>query len=137
MDVMITLQDYWMGRDKTYSKDLTADIQKNAEEIVKRANMLLSEFRFYTKDTEQRHVNSGWRPPAINASTPNAAQRSKHMTGQAIDIADPEGDLDDWCMNHIDTLARLGLWLEHPSSTKGWTHVQIVAPKSGNRVFYP
>lgn len=135
---MITLQDYWMGRDKTYSKELTAEITKNAEQTVKLANALLSEFRFDVKtDTEQRHVKSGWRPPEVNAATPNAALRSRHMTGQAIDIADPEGDLDEWCMSHTDTLARLGLWLEHPASTKGWCHVQTIPPKSGNRVFYP
>ena len=134
---MITLDDYWMGRDKTHTADLTAEIQHNAEETVRRANMLLSEFRFDTHDTEIRKVNSGWRPPDINAATRGAAQRSRHMTGQAIDIADPEGDLDEWCLTHGETLARIGLWQEHPSATKGWCHVQTVAPKSGNRVFYP
>ena len=134
---MITLIDYWMGRDKTFGSSLTADIVRNAEETVKRANVLLAEFRFDTHDTEIRKVNSGWRPPEINERTPGAALRSKHMTGQAIDIADPEGDLDEWCLKHLQTLERIGLWLENPASTKGWCHVQIVAPKSGNRVFYP
>lgn len=134
---MITLVDYWMGRDKTFGSSLTADIVRNAEETVKRANVLLAEFRFDTHDTEIRKVNSGWRPPEINERTPGAAPRSKHMTGQAIDIADPEGDLDEWCLTHLQTLERIGLWLENPASTKGWTHVQIVPPKSGHRVFYP
>ena len=134
---MITLQDYWMGRDRTFSSSLTADIVRNAEETVKRANLLLAEFRFDTHDAEIRKVNSGWRPPEVNERTPGAALRSKHMTGQAIDIADPEGELDEWCLAHLQTLERMGLWLEHPSATKGWCHVQIVAPRSGNRVFYP
>ena len=134
---MITLADYWMGRDKTFGSSLTADIVRNAEETVKRGNLLLAEFRFDTKDDEIRKVNSGWRPPEVNAMTPGAAARSKHMTGQAIDIADPEGNLDEWCLAHLTTLERCGLWLEHPSATKGWCHVQIVAPRSGNRVFYP
>mgnify|MGYP000916116052 CR=1 FL=1 len=134
---MITLADYWMGRDKTFGSALTADIVRSAEETVKRANLLLAEFRFDTKDDEIRKVNSGWRPPEVNAMTPGAAQRSKHMTGQAIDIADPDGNLDEWCLAHLTTLERCGLWLEHPSATKGWCHVQIVAPRSGNRVFYP
>ena len=134
---MITLRDYWMGREVTHSSELTPDIIRAAEVTVQRANMLLSEFRFDTKDTEIRKVNSGWRPVAINAATPGAALRSKHMTGEAIDISDPEGDLDNWCVQHMEVLERIGLWLEHPSATKGWCHVQIVAPKSGNRVFYP
>ena len=134
---MITLADYWMGRDKQYARELTADIVHAAEVTVQRANLLLSEFRFDTGDTEIRKVNSGWRPAAVNAATPNAAARSRHMTGEAIDISDPEGDLDDWCVKHFDVLERIGLWLEHPASTKGWCHVQTTPPKSGNRVFYP
>lgn len=134
---MITLADYWMGRDKGYSLELTADIARNAEITVQRANLLLSEFRHDTNDTEIRKVNSGWRPAAVNAATVGAALRSKHMTAQAIDISDPEGDLDNWCVQHLEVLERLGLWLEHPSATKGWCHVQTVAPRSGNRVFYP
>lgn len=134
---MITLNDFWMGRDKTHSAELTPDIVRNAEVTVQRANLLLSEFRHDTGDTEIRKVNSGWRPAAVNAATPNAALRSKHMTGQAIDISDPEGDLDEWCLSHLEVLERIGLWLEHPSATKNWCHVQTVPPKSGRRFFYP
>lgn len=134
---MIALSDYWMGRDKQYSSELTPDIVRNAEETVKRANMVLAEFRHDTNDTEQRKVNSGWRPPSYNATVPNAALRSKHMTGQAVDIADPEGDLDEWCLVHPDLMRRVGLWQEHPSATKGWCHWQTVPPRSGNLVFYP
>jgi hypothetical protein len=134
---MITLIDYWMGRDRQYAADLTPDILRSAEITTQRANLVLAEFRFDTGDTEFRKVTSGWRPPELNRSTPGAALRSKHMTGQAIDISDADGDLDQWCMDHIDTLARIGCWLEHPSATKGWCHLQTVAPKSGRRVFYP
>lgn len=134
---MITLSDYWMGRDKEYATSLNDHIRENAAQTVSRANLLLMAFKDAVADWEARHVTSGWRPPQINASTPNAAVRSKHMTAEAIDIADPEGDLDDWCMAHPKELEHIGLWQEHPSATKGWCHVQIVPPKSGNRVFYP
>jgi hypothetical protein len=134
---MITLTDYWMGRDKECADQLTAEIRKNAEQTVVRANLLLGYFKTDVGGFDSHHVNSGWRPPQVNAATPNAAAKSKHMTGEAIDIADPEGALDDWCMDHLDHLERLGLWLEHPSATKNWCHVQIVPPKSGKRVFYP
>lgn len=128
---MITRDDYFAGRDIKYPQDWTVEVETQAQETVRRANSLLTAFG------EERTVNSGWRPPAINASTPGAALFSRHMTGQAIDIADPEGDLDEWCLKHQDVLAHIGLWQEHPASTKGWCHVQIVPPKSGNRVFYP
>ena len=134
---MITLHDYWMGRDTQYPRELTDEIIANAMRTIERTNLLLSYFREATGDTENRHVTSGWRPAAVNASTPNAAPRSKHMLGQAIDIADPEGDLDEWCLDTPELLKEIGLFQEHPSATKGWCHLQIVPPRSGRRVFYP
>ena len=130
---MIILQDYWMGRDVTYPLALTPEIRRNAITTVALANALLAVFG------QGRKVNSGWRPPQVNAATPNAAAMSKHMTGQAIDLADPEGDLDDWLMtgNGQAQLVTLGLWHEHPAATKGWAHLQTVPPRSGNRTFYP
>jgi hypothetical protein len=61
------------------------------------------------------------------------------MTGQACDLFDPEGDIDDWAMSEPGqkVLTDLGLWLEHPSATKGWRHVQSIPPMSKRRVFYP
>lgn len=128
---MITLADYWMGRDAKYPQDLTIEILANAGELVLRVNRLLDHFG------ETRSVNSGWRPPSVNGATPGAALKSKHMTGQAIDLADPDGDLDEWCLENESVLATLLLWQEHPAATKGWCHLQMVPPKSGRRVFYP
>lgn len=128
---MIALADYWMGRDAAYPQDLTGEIEANAEELLRRVNKLLAEFG------EARAVRSGWRPPAVNEATAGAAPRSKHMTGQAIDLDDPEGDLDEWCFARPDRLEALGLFQEHPGATKSWTHLQSVPPRSGNRVFWP
>ena len=134
---MITLTDYWQGRDKQYPNELTDAIKENAAQIVARANLLITVYRQDTGDAEPHYVTSGWRPPQINSAISNAAPRSKHMQGLAIDLADPEGELDEWCMENQDQLEQLGLYLEHPSATKGWTHLQCVPPKSGRRVFYP
>lgn len=128
---MITVSDYLMGREKRYAADLTTEVCVNAAETVNRVNALLKEFG------EERHVTSGWRPPEVNASTPNAAKRSNHMLGLACDIEDPEGDLDEWCVDHPEVLERLGLFQEHPATTKGWAHLQTVPPRSGKRTFYP
>ena len=127
----MNLADYWMGREEKYKADLTEEIVANAAILVERVHKLLEMFG------EDRPISSGWRPPAVNGSTPNAAPKSKHMTGQAIDLADPEGDLDEWCMANAEVLEGLELWLEHPAATKSWCHLQSVPPKSGNRVFYP
>lgn len=126
---MINLSDYLMGRTRDYP--LSDEQRTNALETVQRVNSLLVAFG------EDRAVRSGWRPPEINSATPNAAPRSKHMTCQACDLDDVEGDLDEWCLENQSELERIGLWLEHPSATKSWCHVQTIPPKSGKRVFYP
>lgn len=120
-----------MGRDRDHADELTDDMRANASETVGKANALLERFG------QERKVRSGWRPAAVNAATPNAAPRSKHMTCEAIDLDDPEGDLDEWALENPEVLQEIGLWQEHPSATKSWAHFQIVPPRSGNRVFYP
>jgi hypothetical protein len=137
---MITLHDYYMGRDVTYKHLLTPELRANAAVVVRKANdlLILAAGVYLNVDhITGTLVASGWRPPEVNSKTPGAARASKHMTCQAIDINDDEGELDNWCMNNQDKLEEIGLWLEHPSATKGWCHLQTVPPKSGNRVFYP
>jgi hypothetical protein len=139
---MIELPDYWMGRDSAYPLAMTPAIGNNAFTTVELANKLLvlaktAGVRLTSNPTTSSLVSSGWRPPAINAATPNAAVNSRHMTGQAIDIYDPDGTLDEWLLMWPHVLEDLGLWAEHPACTKGWCHVQTIPPRSGNRFFYP
>lgn len=140
---MITLTEYFMGRREQFPFAITPEIERNAALTVELANKLvvLAKGAGVTFEQHPRHgglVSSGWRPPTVNADTPGAAPKSKHLTGQAIDLYDPDGDLDEFCLAQADKVLKdLGLWLEHPAATKGWCHVQTVPPKSGRRVFYP
>lgn len=129
---MISLTDYWQGRDATHPLALSTTIESNAILTVRLANALLARFG------QGRKVVSGWRPPDINAATAGAAPNSKHLTAQAIDLADPDGDLDDWLMSEAGQAAmtEIGLWHEHPASTKSWAHLQTIPPRSGRRTFY-
>lgn len=141
---MPTLKQYWNGNDTRYPKELTAAIQVNAEELVRRLNQLCVALQFNGIALEAHPrtgtiFSSGWRPPEVNSITPGAAVCSLHMTGEAADLYDPEGAIDDFLMAKKGQalLEGLGLWLEHPSATKGWCHVQTRPPRSGRRVFYP
>lgn len=135
---MITRDDYFMGRDVDYAGELTDALEANAEETIGKVNRLLA---MMVDDgalpAAHTHVNSGWRPKTINANTPGAAKKSNHITCQAVDLADVDGVIRYWCMQHLDVLETLGLWMEHPAATKGWCHLQTVPPRSGHRVFYP
>ena len=132
---MITREDYFMGRDK--DSPPTEQMRKWADETIYRANLLLSRYYQANPEAEKTRVTSGYRTLAINSATPNSAPRSKHLTCQAVDLSDPDGELDDWCMDNQKQLEQVGLWMEHPSATKGWCHLQIVPPRSGKTVFFP
>ena len=134
---MILLEDYLTHWRKHYghvavpAAELTADMLQAAQQTVDRANTLLSNFG------EPREITSGWRPVEVNRLIPGAALRSNHTKCLAVDLADPDGDLDEWCLDNAAVLEEVGLWQEHPAATKGWCHLQTVPPKSGRRVFYP
>lgn len=141
---MITITDFFMGRRELYPLAMSPAIEREAFRTVDLANKLLAQAQTYGVEVHinpstNSPVSSGWRPPEVNAATPGAAVKSKHMTGQAIDIYDPSGDLDEWLLTGEGQAAMvaLGLWQEHPSATKGWAHVQTVPPNSGRRTFFP
>lgn len=125
----ITIDDFLMN--KTTLDQLSPELVGNANTTVPRANELLEAFGEYRK------CNSGYRTPEDQARINPSAPKSKHLTCQAIDLSDPDGSLDVWCLKNLSVLAKIGLWLEDPSHTVGWCHVQVVPPGSGNRVFIP
>lgn len=136
---MISLADFYKGRDTQYAAELTLDIEANAVITVNRVNELLAAFYESNPNEAERTVNSGWRPPEVNATVRGSAQHSRHMTGEACDLSDDDEQLDYWLLqpDGQDALKRIALWMEHPSATPRWAHVQIVPPASGNRVFLP
>ena len=140
----IALKDYWMGRDQQYPRALSTEIRQEAERTVECVNKLLRGLSAASVETPRSPrtgsvLTSGWRPPEVNEAIPGAAPRSHHIWGRAADIYDPEGEIDDYLMTTEgqELLTKLGLWMEHPSATKGWCHVQTRPPRSGRRVFYP
>jgi len=135
---MIDLEAFYCGRDEAYVDELTDEIRANAQDTLARTNRLLGRAGFQHVCS----VNSGWRPRQVNEATPNAASSSQHLSGRAIDLPDPDRTLAAWCVNHLEVLAEIGLWMEDPRWTYDaagdhWVHLQIVPPKSGRRVFIP
>lgn len=140
---MLIATDYFMGRDLAYPQHLTDEIRSNAAELLGRVNLLLSwavadQVRPASDARTGTAVASGWRPPAINEATSNAAAKSRHLTGEAIDLRDTgTRDLARWCLRNIDALEEIGLWMEDPQWTPTWVHLQIVPPGSHRRVYCP
>jgi len=84
-----------------------------------------------TKSLVSGQTDGGWRPQI----SPVGAPASAHKQGQAVDVYDPDGSLDDWITDKI--LEFHGLFREHPAATRGWVHLTTRAPGSGKRTFYP
>lgn len=133
---MITLNDYITASGKyperLKSSELTDEVKKNAQKLLDKVNALLKDLNL--KDIK---VSSGFRPSAVNANIKGAAKKSNHLSGNALDLLDPKNKLDELFMNNLKLLEKHGLYLEHPSKTNTWSHLQQVPPASGNRVFMP
>jgi hypothetical protein len=133
---VITLQQYFMGRDASHFRDLTQEVMDNAEITVTRVGTFLEIAA--NNGCDFGPVASGWRPAGLNAGVPGAAAKSKHITAEACDIRDtPARSLARFALDRIDVLEALGLWIERPQWTPTWVHFQIVPPRSGKRVFIP
>lgn len=134
---MITLKDYLTANgaypEREHHKELTPELLDNAKKLLEVVNKLLTDLNI-----TQVIVSSGFRPSDVNASLPNSAKKSLHMTCQAIDIADPDGSLDELLDESDVLLKRYKLWQESPTSTKGWAHVDMHdrGPRKKN-VFLP
>ena len=62
---------------------------------------------------------------------------SSHLKAAATDFLDPDMAFYRWCEAHKDHLERLGIYVEYRRAGDGekHTHLQTIAPKSGNRFF--
>ena len=127
---MITVDEYIGQHLAGHEQELTDEIRANAEILCGQVNQLLAAF------DKDRGLRSGWRPAAVNHAA-GGAMRSRHMTGQAIDVEDDDGLLDAFCRQNIGLLEQLELWLEDGAATPSWTHIQCVPPRSGRRFFMP
>lgn len=126
---MISRSEILMGRDKQYPLDGILEV--NLEKLLKAVN------KFRAVYGKPMRVSSGYRPAAINATVKGAAKKSNHMKCLAVDFVDRSGKLAEYCLKNLKLLEEFGIWLEDPAFTKGWVHMQVVPPRSGNRIFKP
>lgn len=127
---MVTEEEYLKGRH--IKEPLNVAQVANMHALLEKINALLNE----PGCPGYFGVTSGYRPASINASV-GGALKSAHLTCEAIDLRDAAGQLDKWLLNNPELLIKYDLYLESPSKTAGWAHLQTRRPKSGNRVFLP
>lgn len=123
---LITVSEYLGGRAALDT--LTFDQASEMHGLISAVNGLLLEFGEY------RAVTSGYRTPEANKAA-GGSKTSAHLSCQAVDLADNDGSLKDFCTEEM--LDKFGLWMEYPDCTPGWCHLSTRPTKSGNRVFRP
>lgn len=113
-----------------------AEIDTNLKILLERLQALEHE---YVKQTNNPpfHVNSGLRSLADQARINPKAMHSKHLTGAAADISDPNSQLWTWTIDNMPVVEAIGLWMEDKHYTPTWVHYQIQPPKSSKRIFIP
>lgn len=111
------------------------------------ADMMLEKVNALLRDAVEQGIHLGKNPQTgtLVAGTQNGGFRpadckvgaplSKHKTGHAVDVYDPDNKLDDWLTD--ETLSGFHLWREATEATPGWCHLADVPPKSGARTFLP
>lgn len=134
---MLTLKDILTSSgkypDREHHPEVTPEVIINATNLLKKVNALISELGIAVPK-----VSSGFRPSDVNKAIPNAAKRSLHMVGSAIDLVDPDGKLDALIESRDDLKKKHGLWQESPAATNGWCHLdQNPRGKRDKNTFIP
>lgn len=125
---IVTMSELLMNRVKF--EDLPADIQANGKDLLDKLNMFRKEYG------QPMYVSSGYRSPDNNAAA-NGAKLSAHLSLQACDFKDVDGKLKEFVAKDPEILVRCGLYMEDPSKTISWIHLQSRPTKSGKRIFMP
>lgn len=123
---MITFREILKGKRL---EDLPIDHQKNLKVLHYRINKVRTAYG------KPMMVTSGYRSMLEHLriyenkgiTNPNRIpMKSKHLFGQALDIYDPNKELQEWCKANQTFLKQIGIWLEDFSFTRNWVHFQIV-----------
>lgn len=109
----------------------TDEIQANLDTLLYRMNIVRTTWG------KPMTVTSGLRSQADQTRINPNAPGSAHVRGAAVDIADPNKELQKWCKDNVQLLENAILWMEDFSATPTWCHFQIYPPKSGKRWFLP
>ncbi len=134
----VTVQDILTSSglypDRAKSSEVTQEVLDNAKDLADRVNALLNEIGWQ----EKVFISSGFRTSASNASVKNAAKRSSHMLGKALDIRQSKpgnklGELIRKTQNNQGKkgiLGKHGLMMESLEATVGkntnWVHLDTV-----------
>lgn len=135
---MITMDELLSNQAKL--NELDAPTQKNLNELLTKMNLIRTSWGKPMKVTSglrtmKHHLEIYARKGVTDPK--KIPMKSNHLYGRAVDISDPNRELQKWCTANEALLASVGLWMEDFSITTNWCHFQIIPPLSGKRWFMP
>lgn len=120
--------------------DIPIAHQQNMDALLAKVNRVQEAYGGVFKVTSgYRDLSDHKRIYAAKGVSPDKVPMgSKHLSGNAVDIYDPDLHITDWLKNDpvgIACLDKNGLWCEE--GNKNWVHFQQLPPRSGKRWFLP
>lgn len=116
--------------EREQSDECTTEVRVAAADLAERVSRLLDHLGV------KAAISSGFRTTASNSKV-GGSPRSAHLAGQAVDLADPKGELSARLVADPSLLVQFDVYLENPYYTKTWTHLQSRPTSSGRRIFTP
>lgn len=117
---MITMSELTKGAA------IPAEYQANMAELLRKMNLIREAYG------KPMLITSGFRSLSDHlriykekgiTDQSKIPMKSKHLFGQACDILDTDGKLNQWCKENEELLRNIGVWLE--TRQGGWQHFQI------------
>lgn len=135
---MITFNELLSGNPLS---SIPINHQHNLEELLKKVNLLRKEWgkplRVTSGYRSTQHHKDIYRSKGVPDD--KIPMGSRHLSGRAVDFADPDGSLYKWAWENQDKLTTWGLWAEQ--GTNGWLHIQSIPygsyKEGGPRFFKP
>lgn len=134
---MLSMEELLQGKKL---EDQSEEIQASLQILLDRVNKIRAEWgKPMTVTSGLRTMEDHLKIYAAKGITDPAKipMKSKHLYGQAVDIYDPNKELQAWCKANENLLEDAQLWMEDFSATPNWCHFQILPPASGKRWFIP
>lgn len=139
---MISFKDMIAGKSVS---DIPIAHQQNIDDLLRKVNVLLDAAeqagvgKFNVVTSGYRYMQDHLRIyKSKGIPEDKIPMKSKHLTGQAVDIFDPDLKLTLWLKTDPKAIVlsqEQGLYFE--DGNKNWVHAQSVPPKSGRHWFLP
>lgn len=126
-------------------ESLKPEIQNNIKVLLDRINQVRTKYAkpmtptngYRTMEDHLRIYKEKAAKEGKTFDQSKVPMKSRHLSGQAVDIYDPKGELQAWCKANVKELEAIKLWCEDFGATPNWVHFQTEPPASGARFFKP